>query len=92
MNEPSVSLLMKQTRESPKARFMYPRGHSKHRVWLPKSQIDARVTTEADIWNVTMPTWLAERADLMKFVSVNDARYVEDAPQLWTGARKLEFE
>lgn len=86
-----VSLLMFQFGETPLARRMAPNGHRKHRVWLPKSQIKVDSLSEK-IHRVEMPAWLAERADLIRFLSVEDtSKFVKEAPPLWTGARKLDL-
>lgn len=87
-----ISLLMFQHGETPKALRMSPNGRRKHRVWLPKSQISLASLSEK-IHTVTMPYWLAERADLLQFLSMDDGgKFVRAGQPLWTGARKLDFE
>ncbi len=88
-----IPLLMYQHRETPKARRMSPNSYRRHKVWLPKSQISAAITTEADVWLVYMPYWLAERAELLSFVAMEeDGKFVKDGQWLWTGARKLDLD
>lgn len=89
-DEQSISMLMHQRRETPKARFMAPNSARDHRVWLPKSQIEAKITSEADVWLVFMPHWLAERADLLQFVFIEEDAPEAVVPALWT--RKLELD
>lgn len=91
--EGSVSLVMKQYGETPKARRMAPNSNLKHRVWLPKSQIRATQISEHSLYIVLMPYWLAERAELLQFLSIDDdGKFVRDGQPLWTGARKLDWD
>lgn len=53
-------------RETDKAVCIDAEGDGETLVWLPKSQIEiAKVAGKQNLYEVTMPEWLAEEKDLL---------------------------